>query len=359
MSTRPWGRSGAITTLLLTSHALPARADPATVEVSWVPCLSNTLDPKQFERALSIELPEVEFEPSPSDTASREVTAALVLSTTSLRVAPESCDSDESTYLVELRFLGPERSPSHLSSTVSLHDVAPSTRPRALAVATAELLRIALEGSAQTPPAPPKAPAEPPTEGRIGRQKELANEPGDESRDDLGPSAAPPRRPSLWTVELRAGLWARTSALPAFLGGGLMAGLRPARWLDLRVGGDASFSEGRLDYLSMGVTMVAPQIAVDWVLLDLPRLTLGPRFALPIALVAVDSPWGPESSEDWTATCTGGATLSVPLGGPTSILVSGEVGAYLRELELVSGSQTLARFSGLTGAVTLGLTVGF
>lgn len=330
-----------------TARAQTARPPPRRVQVAPLPCATPGFDPAPWRDLLRTELEsdgveEVRFE---GDTA-----GAMAL----IRLDFPRCEAEPSAVVLEVDDALTNKS---VRREVDLGDVPASGRPRALALAAAELLRASWAELALPPPRATPAPAAP-APVRLAVTQRLrealrASEPP--------PAPLPPPNVRRWDLNASFVLQTFPAANVALLGGRVAVSYLPSpRWplrlrMDLGAQSGTAFDPlGEIDLGmvtgAVGATLTAGGERV--------ALELGPR---------VEAGWSWVTGRPTVAGARGGqgdaavfflsvlATLRVRVSPRWWTTLDATAGTPLRPVVIESGAARAAGFSG--PMLTLGLGV--
>lgn len=299
-------------------------------------CDQLPFDRREVARLFAIESSGVE---SPSDLLERTVALDL-----------EECspESGEVRVTIDLRF--ERREPIQLVTTVRFADVPADSRARTIAVALAELVRLALGAAA---PSVARAEVAP---DRASRPRVASSRVSSPAPRALEPAP----QLDVFSLAVFGSASALSGELSLFGGGGLDARLRFDSWR-VRLGADVARAEGTVALGRVGVTATSLAAGVEYVVVDAPRLTLGPTLRGTWLRAAGVSKRGvEEGAVDETAlTLSARAGVEARLVGPWSLLLAAELGCALRTVEFTGGGAPLVGVSGAVGRLELGIVTTF
>lgn len=324
-----------------------AQALPTRVRLEALPCASPPFAEDLWRRLVRTELQTEGVDEVLDDVGAGEAAAVI-------RLEFGRCAVDATDLSIVIDDALTRKS---VRRVVDLGDVPTSGRPRALALAVAELLRSSWTelATAPSPPAPAPEPSPPPSLRRVLVQRLRAALP------PLEPPAPPPvRQPSVWSLGASMSLQSFPSANAALLGGRavvthLLRALPLRLRLDLGATAGTAFDPlGEIDLqlattgVSLGIVGGSERFAFE----------IGPRIELGWAWVqGRPSVAGVRGETGDAGTVLGSllATLRARVTNRGWLVLDVTVGASLREITITSGTM---RTAGITGPA-LGLGLGF
>lgn len=307
-----------------------------------IPACDSGPDPQELERVLRIETGDLDLEIIPR-------TDEGDFAGGSIELGDGWCLSDGAPLLVVIVRDREGGGPLEIRAELALSDTPQSERPRAVAIAISELLRVSELGAR---PLPGESAGSAHGAGTLDRASPETRLPA----QDLSAAGALP-----WHISGFLAVSYRGSAMGSLTGGGISLTSTWARRFRFRLaaeflGGGFEASLGDVD-----VWLLGPRFGLEW--LALPgrvKLALGPSFDVSLVRArGTQASTAEPQSPVWetTVALVGRGQLEVPLGGAWTLDAGLEVGGTLRSIEWKVLGRPSAELSGLVTSGSLG--VGF
>lgn len=322
-------------------------ASPAPVHIALPDCATPPVDSGELITALGVELGAAGI-PLTSDAAAS--------GTTRVTLDLSACAEDAQEIRITIDFVAPSISKASLSTRLSLLDVPPESRPRTVAVAVAELLRVTRPPSEGAPPEESptpaatlaKAPARPPMVTTPPRASPAS------ARHVLPVERRPAASPSYGASAVMAWL---ARGEDAFAGVGaelaidLESGWRPRLGLDL-LRNSAWSQLGEID-----LTVLSAVVGYDRRFGARPVVAVGPEVRVSAVRAKGQSVLGVPEEAQLSGFAGAGArvTLDVPLFRRVQIALALFSSVACWGAELNAGGQRAVAFVGLQGGGTVGV----
>ncbi len=333
---------GSLLTVALALAAVCARAEPpAPVRVTLPDCATPPLDLDALTTALHVELGAAGV-PLVSDPAAPGATE-LVLEL-------EACGEGVTELRVTVEFVAPSGSPVSLRTRLALGDVSRESRPRTVAVALAELLRVTRLPFEETPPAEAAAPA--PASAAPERAAPPAPAP-----EPTPTEPAPPSGPL--SVQVGAEVAWLAAGEDAFAGGAAELALALPGGLVPRLGLSVLHNSAPSQLGDMVLTALGAVTGVGYRSGIGSTFTVGPELCVRAVLARGRSRLGVAERIQvaWVTSSGLAAALGVPLSRRVEVSLGGFTDVVLWGAELTAGGQREVALLGLQGGGRVGIVV--
>lgn len=322
--------------------AVSARAEPpAPVRVTLPDCATPPLDLDALTTALHVELGAAGV-PWVSDPAASGATE-LVLEL-------DACDEGVTELRVTVEFRGPSGSPVLLRTRLALGDVPRESRPRTVAVALAELLRVTRLPFEDTPTVEAAPPAPEPAASERAEPLAPATEP-------TPTEPAPP--PGPLGVQVGAEVAWLAAGEDAFAGGVAELALVLPRGLVPRLRLSVLHNSAPSQLGDMALTALGAVAGVGYRSGIGSTFTVGPELCVRAVLARGRSRLGVAERTQiaWVTSSGLAAALGVPLSRRVEMSLGGFTDVVLRGAELTAGGQRAVALFGLQGGGRVGIGV--
>ncbi|MBN2191732.1 MAG: hypothetical protein JW751_02855 [Polyangiaceae bacterium] len=346
MSRRRFARASRLTIALALAAASARAEPPASVRVTLPDCATPPLDLDALTTALHVELGAAGI-PLVSDPAAPGATE-LVLEL-------EACGEEETELRVTVEFLAPSGSPVSLRTRLALGDVPRESRPRTVAVALAELLRVTRLPVEAAPPV--EAVALPPASAAPERAEPRAPAPAPIASEPTPTEFAPPPGP----LGVRVGVevaWLAAGE-DAFAGGAAELAVALPRGLVPRFGLSVLRNSVPTELGEIDLTALGAAAGVGYRNGSRSTFTVGPELCVRAVLARGRSRLGVTERIQlaWVTSSGLAAALGVPLSRRVEVSLGGFTDVVLWGAELTAGGQREVALLGLQGGGTVGISV--